>query len=281
MDSTLKIFVPIYGSYYHFITESGLGLYRLLLERSKLDTLDCQIWYQGNFGGIVQMFSRHPITEIPVVEPYLIDARNIGHEIETLKHVGLGRRLHPLVPFAEYLNNRIPVIKAEKGITIIKRVNRRAYKQTDELALELSSLNLPLRVVQLETISFSEQVNLMRNTSILIAPHGAGTINQMFMPRGGKIFELFPKGYSNWHAAAIAEVFGHKLVDIESNEPGVFGRAPSEGIKEFIDRYGWPNRNTVQASRRKSQELLRIVRDVSSFSIDPKKISFAVRSSMR
>jgi hypothetical protein len=281
-DTKAKYFIPIFGSYYHFLNESVLGLYNMLKEESVLDSLDCRLWYQGNYTEIVQMFSCHPIVTLPVIKPYFKDASAIGPDIKTLKQVRLGRKegYDKLIPLVDYLNDRIPLVKMPKGITVIKRVQKRVYLETDELVERLTKFQLPLQVVQLEKEPFANQVNIMRNTLVLVAPHGAGTMNQIFMPKGGQIIELFPKGYSNWHAKAVSDVFGHNLVEIESKKPGVFGREPSEEIRKWIKTNGWPDRRAVQASRKQSEDLLRVVRDVRSYSINPARIIKAVKEAL-
>jgi hypothetical protein len=246
-----KYFVPIFGSYYHFLCESALDLYNMLAKESILESLACELWYQGNYDEIVQMFSCYPIVKIPTVKPYLKDASTIGADIKTLKHVQLNSSIdfYKLKPMVRFLDGRIPVVETQKGITIIKRTGKRMYLETDELEAKLQEFQIPVRVVQMELEPFASQVNIMRGTSILIAPHGAGTMNQVFMPAGGNIIELFPKGYSNWQAKAVADVFGHELIEIESEVPGVFGREPSAEIRQCIIEAGWPDRRIVQASR--------------------------------
>jgi hypothetical protein len=252
----------------------------MLADESILDTLDCKLWYQGNYDEIVQMFSHHPVVKIPLIKPYLKDASTIGADIKTLKHLRLSGDFSKLRSMVRFLEDRIYPVETQRGITIIKRGAKRIYLETDELVDRLQVLQIPVRVVQLELESFGSQVNIMRNTSILIAPHGAGTMNQVFMPAGGNIIELFPKGYSNWHAKAVADVFGHKLTEIESEVPGVFGREPGTEIRQCIVEGGWPNRRIVQASRKRSQKLLRVVRDVKSYSISPERIVNAVKAAL-
>jgi hypothetical protein len=243
----MKYFVPMFGSYYHFITESALGLYLLLKENSRLTSLDCHLWYQGKYDEIVQMFSCHPIVKIPL-KPRLRNAKTIGKDIKTLKHKFLQRKkdFYPLVEMAKFLSERIPIEESPKGITIIKRTNTREYIETDELYMKLKYFRLPVKMVQFEKLSFQEQVNTARNTIILIAPHGAGTLNQMFMPRGARIIELFPKGDYNWHAKAVSDVFGHELIEIESTQPGHFAKPPGKRIQLLIEKKGWPGREMVQ-----------------------------------
>jgi len=62
---------------------------------------------------------------------------------------------------------------------------------------------------------------------------------------------LFPKGYSNWHAAAMAALIGHKLVEIESDKPGVFGREPTDEVRSLIEKRGWPDSKALRASQSK------------------------------
>jgi hypothetical protein len=179
-----------------------------------------------------------------------------------------------------FFNERIPVEKADLGITVIKRIKKRVCVETEEIASRLSRYDIPVRLVQMETQTFAKQVNIMRNTVILIAPHGAGTMNQIFMPEGGHILELFPRGYANWHAKAVADVFGHSLTEIESEVPGTIGREPTEQVKAWIDANGWPDRATLRASRKNSDDLLRVVRDVATYSIDPDDVISAVEHAL-
>jgi hypothetical protein len=280
IQGDIKYFVPIYGSYYHFICESVLGLFRMLERESILGTRECRLWYQGPYSNIVQMFSRHPVVNIPISKPYLRDALTIGEGIKTLQYQALNSEesFAQLKPLASYLGSLVSSEEGPRGITIIKRVKRRVYSETEELALMLRKLQVPVRVVQMELETFASQINIMRHTRILVAPHGAGTINQAFMRPGGHVIELFPKGYANWHARAVATVFGHDLVEIESDTPGLFGREPSDEIRQWIVRNGWPDRTTVQAARRRSEELHRVVRDVESYSIPPKRVMSIVES---
>lgn len=276
----VKCFIPMLGSYYHFMNESALGLYNLLQENALLNARDCRLWYQGDFKEVVQLFSCHPVIVIPPSKPRLTDASSIGPGIQTLQHTRLEKKEHffELLPMARFLSDRIPAVSARRGITMIVRTRTRVHVEAEELFARLRALKHPVRMVQMEKESFANQVNIMRNTLLLIAPHGAGTVNQMFMPEGGEIIELFPRGYENWHAGAMAAAFGHRLTEIQSQRPGIFGRQPSPEIRELIRQHGWPDRKMVQASRRHSEDLLRVVRDVSCFSIDPSRIMAVVEN---
>jgi hypothetical protein len=283
-----EYFVPRAGSYYHFITESAISLHDLLKRQGKLDNRDCHFWYQGPFGEIVQLFSSAPITCIPNRKPYLKKGHSIRLDIKTLKTIRLTQlKYGTLAGLAQYMGRHIPAEAAECGITLIKREKSREYAETDELANSLKSLNVPVRLVQLEKLAFAEQVRVLRSTRILIAPHGAGTINQIFMPPGAAIIELFPRGYSNWQQKGIAHALGHSFFEIESEKPSVYGRPPDEPVRVLMETHNWPDSARLRSLALSSvglrkiiycREFGRVLRDVASYSIGPEKILKLVKS---
>ncbi|UHS58226.1 MULTISPECIES: glycosyltransferase family 61 protein [Agrobacterium] len=48
-------------------------------------------------------------------------------------------------------------------------------------------------IVHCENMSFSEQVHLFSESSMIAGPHGAGLVNMMFMSPGAKILEIHPR----------------------------------------------------------------------------------------
>jgi Glycosyltransferase 61 len=275
----LRYFVPIFGNYYHFMTESALGLYRLLVENGCTESKDCRIWYQGGYGGIVQMFSKYPITSVRIQKPYIQNGAELDGSIKTLQHIRIFR--HPtgradLLLLRDFLARQIPHSPAQKGILVVKRNMKRCYREHEECIKELAEYRLPVWTVALETLSFGEQVNIMRNTKILVAPHGAGTVNMIFMEPGSKVIELFPKGIANWHAAAIAKICGHQLIEIESEEEGPFHREPPDGVRKWIAENGWPTRELGQQWRDMHKDIERAVRDVAEFSVPVRRVIEAI-----
>lgn len=63
--------------------------------------------------------------------------------------------------------------------------------------------------VCMEELSFDDQVNLMKQTSVLAAPHGAGLTNLMFCPPGAQIIELADLSFPNPNFYALASAMGH------------------------------------------------------------------------
>ena len=55
------------------------------------------------------------------------------------------------------------------------------------------SLGLEPEVVVWEgTTTFSEQVNVLARTGVFIGLHGAGLMNEIFLPPGSVVIEIFP-----------------------------------------------------------------------------------------
>ena len=63
--------------------------------------------------------------------------------------------------------------------------------------------------VVMEKLSFVEQVRLMQETAVLLAPHGAGLTNAMFCPTGTQIVELADLGFPNPNFYAVSAAMGH------------------------------------------------------------------------
>jgi len=56
--------------------------------------------------------------------------------------------------------------------------------------------SMPIRMLSFEGLSFSEQVHMLHDVKLLVAPHGAGLANLVFMPPGAALIEIFPL---HWH----------------------------------------------------------------------------------
>ena len=71
--------------------------------------------------------------------------------------------------------------------------------------------------VFMEDLSFDDQVALMKETAVLVGPHGAGLTNMLFMPGGGGVVEVADLGFPNPNFYATAAACGHRyfLLDAE------------------------------------------------------------------
>ncbi len=74
--------------------------------------------------------------------------------------------------------------------------------------------------VWMEEMSFSEQVALMQETTVLAAPHGAGLTNMMFCREGTHVIEMADLSFPNPNFYATAAALGHHYWIIEADGLG-------------------------------------------------------------
>lgn len=87
----------------------------------------------------------------------------------------------------------------QKTVTIVYRSGRRAIINFEEVYKRLEkycqSKHYRLNVARMEELSFKQQLQLMDETDILIACHGAAMTNAAFMNRKGVVIEIFPYNF--------------------------------------------------------------------------------------
>lgn len=76
--------------------------------------------------------------------------------------------------------------------------------------------------VLMETLSFEEQIQLMGETAVLLAPHGAGLTNMMFCQPGAQVIEIADLGFPNPNFYAVASAMGLN-----------YWLVPAEGVGEM------------------------------------------------
>jgi capsular polysaccharide biosynthesis protein len=78
---------------------------------------------------------------------------------------------------------------------------------TNERALEAALERRGFVVVRPEALSPREQIDLMRDAEVAVAPTGAALANALFMPAGGRVIEIQPENFtSRWVWAACRQV---------------------------------------------------------------------------
>ena len=78
-------------------------------------------------------------------------------------------------------------------------------------------------MVAMEDLSFEEQIRLMGETRVLMAPHGAGLTNMIFCPEGTQVVEIAEPRYPNPNFYAIAVAMGLDYWKVD----GAFAGDPS------------------------------------------------------
>jgi hypothetical protein len=112
-----------------------------------------------------------------------------------------------------------------RRVTVIERRGQtgRGILNMDDVMAAVNATWLPVTVVpRMDFLSFGEQVALMADTGILIAPHGAALMNVMFLPAHAVVIELFPPLLKNGVFARLAATMGllHYAVHARTVLPG-------------------------------------------------------------
>lgn len=105
-------------------------------------------------------------------------------------------------------------IPCRVSVTALTRNGSRALLNLDVLqqfiATEAKKLNIvtDFRVMDFSEMSFVEQVRAMQSTDVLVATHGAGNANIVFMRPSSTFIEIFPFSYKAGPFDEFARIFG-------------------------------------------------------------------------
>ena len=261
--------VPSQSCYYDFMVCRLAALHRILRERDLLNNSgNVIIWSEdGDFVGWLELFSHNPIRTLshlaapPENALCAIDPNPELYE-DFIEQYKLAEHL------LQITNAKSDVL----GVTLIRRSGTRKYSHHAELLERLRLEGLNVREACMESLSPAQQIELMRSTHILIGPHGSGHANGMFMPAGGLLFELFPKGFYTDTYRKMAGVFDQSWDMIES-EAAPSGTKPiPKRLADFLCGREWPVHSEVKELMRVDIDVLRCVRDVGTISLAPEII---------
>jgi capsular polysaccharide biosynthesis protein len=99
-------------------------------------------------------------------------------------------------------NRRVVLLDRHRGAA------RRFHNARDMLAL-IRGLGVHVEhVVVTVNTTFEEQVRLMASTGVLVSMHGAGLMNQIFLPPGAAVIEVFPVNFKHVLYERIAHYMG-------------------------------------------------------------------------
>jgi len=137
-----------------------------------------------------------------------------------------------------FFANAVPAAKslAFRKLYLSRKNAKRRHLVNEEELLPLLRQHGYERVVA-EALSIPEQVRLFRETTHLIAPHGAGLVNGLFLPRSARILEIRPvpeSGGGCFDALFAPEWPGHEVI-----VPPPSGRfvLPLEQLSAVLERW--------------------------------------------
>lgn len=114
-------------------------------------------------------------------------------------------QLYPVVLEAlrSHFLPKVRVGSPSKRIYLTRAGGKRGLTNEGEIQSVLAKHRIS--TVRLESLPFIEQIELLANTELVVAPHGAGLANTVFLPRGSSVIETFSPTYVNpcfWRIAS-------------------------------------------------------------------------------
>lgn len=100
-----------------------------------------------------------------------------------------------------------PAIRQGRKVYISRRHSSRSPQHEADLEFWLAQRGF--EIFFLEALSFEGQIQLLSETSILVAQHGAGLANLVFAPKGIKVVEIFERGNVNQCFERLSGICGH------------------------------------------------------------------------
>jgi protein O-GlcNAc transferase len=96
--------------------------------------------------------------------------------------------------------------------------------------------NHKVQAIWFEKLNYAQQLQVIRNTDILIGAHGNGLTHSYFLPDNALVLEIFPNGAFAMDYQLISELAEHDYYAIE----------PKEGIISFAGHHMPPRGNVNQ-----------------------------------
>jgi len=108
---------------------------------------------------------------------------------------------------------------------------RRRVENESEIHTALNALGFV--AIQLENLSWFDQMSLFRGAKIVVAPHGAGLANLVFSRPGTRVIECFGREYVNACFSQLAAICGLDYVPLVANGEGPWGTDPKANRRDF------------------------------------------------
>ena len=83
-----------------------------------------------------------------------------------------------------------PIRYSPNSKIYVSRTGSKRRRVINEFQIEKYFYSLGFRIIRTETLSFTEQINLFRNASVVVGLHGAGLTNTIFMNKKTEVIEL-------------------------------------------------------------------------------------------
>ena len=200
-DSVLVI-IDNKRSYFHILTETVAWLIRISRELSPQIIIEADLLTRlpvlesiMNFYGLKYTISNDDFTRYHNLSTNPI--ANLIRDVNYPKKWNISELTSKVQTNSSLKTDCIYIRRNSKN-----KLNGRYLENEEKLIYELALIGV--RAVELDELSFNDQVSLFNNAKLVIGISGAGLANIIFMEKSENIIELIPKDEVKWHFITLA-----------------------------------------------------------------------------
>lgn len=203
------------GNYFHWLTEVGQKLE--LIKKSELEK--------------VPILIPNSLAQLPFIREFVAHFSNYnfrvlkGYETIVIRSLSIPQLNIKTGNYHAELIRKFyqPEERSSNELKIFIKRNTKDRSLTNYAELEPLLLEKGFQVVDTGNMSLNEQMHLFANTNVLVAVHGAGLTNMLFMKHGSMVLELRKKGdgQNNCYfslASALGLNYYYQLCDTDNPE---------------------------------------------------------------
>jgi hypothetical protein len=216
------------GSYAHWLLDELPRLISLrewgelpdLITHAHAECCQMALKLAGFRGRVIEPVRRKHLLVDELMVPALpgwVGCVNVAHVQRLVKFVA------PIQTSPAYTPERIYISRA---LALRRHVE-------NESAVSAALSDQGFTCVQLERLSWAEQIALFRGVKIVVAPHGAGLANLVFARPGTRVIECFGRDYVNGCFAQLADACELDYTPIVAPGDDSWGTNPKSNRREF------------------------------------------------
>jgi len=212
------IYIPRAG-YYHFLMESLVQLLYSLQSVPDATVLYDETQYNGYYKEYLELLQASG--KIKVLKPIRYRFFRVPKLVMTAAEIDSGMFCQATVQLLQSV--LAPTTSAPAAVRRIFLTRRGSRRFENQDMLEAVARSQGLEVVDTDSFSVAEQIAIFRSASLIVANHGAGLANLIFMPKGGRVVELFSSRWLNDCYFRLSSLVGLRYDCRVSDELGEWG----------------------------------------------------------
>lgn len=201
LDSVLVV-IDNKRSYFHILTETVAWLIRISRELSPKIIIEADLLKRlpvlesiMNFYDLKYTISNQDFTQFHnlSINPFTKLIRNVNYP----KKCNISNLTSKVETNSSLKTNCIYIRRNSKN-----KLNGRYLENEEKLIYDLALIGV--RTVELDELTFHDQLSLFNNAKLVIGISGAGLTNIIFMEKSENVIELIPKDEVKWHFIILA-----------------------------------------------------------------------------